>query len=105
MNTVLSPSQRALLQGVAIPDLALSGLPAIRLLQTNSPDLLDAPDNSLYLLNATAGGFAVPSRDGRIFLPKFRFGMFGWSQEFTEYEAVGDDLQFVASHPVRPDNA
>jgi hypothetical protein len=43
MTIQLTPAECALLQGVAIPDLPVGALPSIKLLQTNSPELLDSP--------------------------------------------------------------
>jgi hypothetical protein len=103
---MLTPSQRALLQGVAIPDLALSQLPPAKLLQVNSPELLDSPDNPSFVEGAIAGGFVVPTRDGRIFLPRYHFGIFGWGREFAEFEPrVDGNDQFVESHAEMPKDA
>ncbi len=92
----LTPLQRALLESVSIPDVVLGGLPQIKLLQTNSPQLLDTPETSanLYLKGAMAGGFDVPGPDGgRVFLPGspgFHYGIFGFDHTFVEYEVQAD---------------
>jgi hypothetical protein len=91
--STLTPQQRALLQGIAMPDVPGRPLPPIRLVQSNSPDLLDSPDNELFLPGAVAGGFIVPNREGRAFLPSppgIRFGIFGWSTTWYVYEARPD---------------
>jgi hypothetical protein len=91
----LTPQQRALLESVSIPDVALGGLPQIRLLQSNSPQLLDTPETSgnLYLKGAMAGGFDVPGPEGRLFIPGspgFHYGIFGFDHVFVEYETQAD---------------
>jgi hypothetical protein len=55
MTIQLTPAERALLQGVAIPDLPVGALPSIKLLQTNSSELLNANDNEMFLEGAIAG--------------------------------------------------
>jgi hypothetical protein len=72
MNTklvILTPEQRALLQGVAAPDVPGKPLPPIKIVQSNSPELLDSPDNEMFIPGAVAGGFVVPHREGRVFQP------------------------------------
>jgi hypothetical protein len=107
--STLTPQQRALLQGVAMPDVPARPLPPIRLVQSNSPDLLDSPDSELFLPGAVAGGFIVPSREGRAFLPSppgIRFGIFGWSTTWYVYEARPDGSnQRIGAHPEKPRDA
>jgi hypothetical protein len=113
MNTqiasTLTPQQRALISGVAAPDVAGKPLPPIRLLQSNSPDLLDSPDNEMFLPGAVAGGFAIPNREGRTFQPSppgIRFGIFGWSTTWHIYEKRPDGSnQRVDSLPQKPSDA
>ena len=65
----ITPLQRALLESVSIPDLAVGGLPQIKLLQSNSQDLLDSPEIATLgtCEGAMAGGFAGPeSRRARL---------------------------------------
>ena len=63
----LTPYARELLKSVSIPDLALGGLPTIKLLQSNSPDLLDSPDNPFHLPGSMAGRLlgSPPGREGQ----------------------------------------
>jgi hypothetical protein len=110
MTIQLTPAERALLQGVAIPDLPVGALPSIKLLQTNSPELLNANDNEMFLEGATAGGFVAPHREGRVFLPSppgFRFQIFGWDKFYYEYEkrADGTDGRPVDKHLDKPQDA
>jgi hypothetical protein len=113
MNTqiasTLTPEQRALIAGVAAPDVPGKPLPPIKIAQSNSPELLDSPDNEMYLEGAVAGGFIVPSREGRIFQPSppgLRFQVFGWATAWHVYEARPDGSnQRVASHPEKPTDA
>ena len=85
----LTPYERELLKGVSIPDLALGGAAPIKLLQTNSPQLLDSPENSFYLPGSMAGGYSVPSREGSVFLPVppgFHGGPFALARDYIELE-------------------
>ena len=105
----LTPQQRALLESVAIPDPPIGGLPPVKLLQVNSPDLLNSPDNSYYLEGAIAGGFAAPGREGRAFLPNppgYGFTPIRWFREFNEYEPQPDGSeQFINAHAEPPETA
>ena len=106
----LTPYERELLKGVSIPDLALGELPSIKLLQSNSQDLLNSPDNPWYLEGAMAGGFAVPGREGRIFLPSppgFHACIFAFGREWIEGEldAEGEFQQVGEPHAVKPTDA
>ena len=110
MTIQLTPAERALLQGVAIPDLPVGALPSIKLLQTNSPELLNANDNEMFLEGSIAGGFVAPHREGRAFLPSppgFHFQIFGWDKLYNEYEkrADGTDGRPVDKHPDKPQDA
>jgi hypothetical protein len=106
----ITPLQRALLESVSIPDLAVGGLPQIKLLQSNSQDLLNSPDNPWYLEGAMAGGFAAPGREGRVFIPVppgFHSGAFAFVQEWIEGEldAEGEFQQIGEPHAVKPIDA
>ena len=96
----LTPQQSALLESVSLPDLPpLGGLPQVKLMQVNSPDLLNSPDNSDYLEGAIAGGFVAPTRERRVFLPSppgYHFGIIRWFREFNKYKLQPDGtLDFV----------
>ena len=69
ITSALSAEQRALITGVAAPDVPGKPLPAIKIMQSNSPELLDSPDNEMFIPGAVAGGFVVPHREGRVFQP------------------------------------
>lgn len=107
--TSLTPEQRALLAGIAAPDVAGKALPPIKLVQSNSPFLLNLPDNELYVPGAIAGGFIVPDREGRAFLPAqpgLRFGIFGWSTAWNIFEKRPDgNNQRVDFLPQKPSDA
>jgi hypothetical protein len=107
--TGLTPQQRALLQSVAAPDVPGKPLPPIKIAQSNSPELLDSPDNELYLPGAVAGGFIVPGREERLFQPSppgIRFGIFGWATVWHVYEKRPDGSnQRIATHTEKPADA
>jgi hypothetical protein len=107
--TSLTPDQKALLAGIAMPDVAGKPLPPIKLVQSNSPFLLDAPDNEMFIPGAVAGGFVVPDREGRAFLPGnpgLRFGIFGWSTAWNIFEKRADgNNQRIDSLPQKPSDA
>jgi hypothetical protein len=107
--TTLTPQQRALLAGVAMPDVPGKPLPPIKIAQSNSPELLDSPDNEAFLEGAVAGGFVVPHREGRAFLPSppgIRFQIFGWATVWHVYEKRPDGSnQRIGSHPEKPSGA
>lgn len=83
----ISPEELAFLQGVSDPDLPIAGLPPISLVQTNGRVLLDMPELGAanpYLPGAIAGGFIVPNRDGRLFMPSppgFTFAIFAFTKD------------------------
>ena len=94
--SALTPEQRALIAGVAAPDVPGKPLPAIKIAQSNSPELLDSPDNELHLPGAVAGGFIIPHREGRLFQPSppgIRFQIFGWATVWHVYEPKGRRLE------------
>jgi hypothetical protein len=102
----LTPQQRALLESVSIPDLALGVAAPIKLLQTNSPQLLDSPENSFYLPGSMAGGYSVPGREGPVFLPVppgFHGGPFALARDYIELEArlntTGEPDATIATTP------
>jgi hypothetical protein len=105
--TSLTPQQRALILGVAMPDVPGKPLPPIRLLQSNSPDLVE--DNEMFLAGAVKGGFVVPNREGRVFQPSppgIRFGIFGWSTTWHIYEKRPDGSnKRIDSLPQKPSDA
>jgi hypothetical protein len=108
-SSALTPEQRALIAGVAAPDVPGKPLPPIKIAQSNSPELLDSPDNEMFLPGATAGGFIVPNRDGRVFMPSppgIRFQIFGWATVWHTYQKRPDGSnQRIASHPEKPADA
>jgi hypothetical protein len=107
--SALTPEQRALIAGVAAPDVPGKPLPAIKIAQSNSPELLDSPDNELHLPGAVAGGFIIPHREGRLFQPSppgIRFQIFGWATVWHVYEPKGDGSnQRIGSYPEKPSGA
>ena len=108
-STTLTPEQRALIAGVAAPDVAGRPLPPIKLVQANSPFLIDSPDNEFYVPGAVAGGFVVPHRDGRAFLPSppgLQFQIFGWDKTWEIFEKRADGSnQRIDSLPEKPSDA
>jgi hypothetical protein len=108
-SSALTPEQRALIAGVAAPDVPGKPLPPIKIAQSNSPELLDSPDNESYLPGAVAGGFIIPHREGRIFQPSppgIRFQIFGWATVWHTYEKRPDGSnQRIASSPEKPATA
>jgi hypothetical protein len=108
-SSTLTPEQRALIAGVAAPDVPGKPLPPIKIAQSNSPELLDSPDNEAYLPGAVAGGFIIPHREGRIFQPSppgIRFQIFGWATVWHTYEKRPDGSnQSIASSPEKPATA
>ena len=108
-SSALTPEQRALIAGVAAPDVPGKPLPPIKIAQSNSPELLDSPDNELYLPGAVAGGFIVPGREERLFQPSppgIRFQIFGWATVWHVYEARPDGSnQRIATHTEKPADA
>jgi hypothetical protein len=107
--TSLTAEQRALILGVAAPDVPGKRLPPIKIAQSNSPELLDSPDNEAYLPGAVAGGFIVPGREERIFQPSppgIKFGVFGWGTVWHVYERRADGSnQRIATHTEKPADA
>jgi hypothetical protein len=107
--TALSAEQRALITGVSAPDVPGKPLPPIKIMQSNSPELLDAPDNEAFIPGVVAGGFAIPHREGRLFQPSppgIRFGIFGWSTTWHVYEKRPDGSnQRIDSLPQKPSDA
>jgi hypothetical protein len=108
----LTPEQLAFLQGVSDPDLPIAGLPPIYTVQLNSRVLLNLPELGAanpYLPGAMAGGFVVPSREGRLFMPSppgFTFAVFAFTKEFAIFEIMPDkSLRFIESHPEMPEDA
>jgi hypothetical protein len=108
----LTPEQRALLEGVSDPDLPIAGVPPIYTVQTNSRILLDMPELGAanpFMPGAMAGGFVVPNREGRLFMPSppgFTFQAFAFTQEFAVFEIMPDkSLRFIESHPEMPKDA
>ncbi len=99
MSLQLTPEQRALLDDVSGYDLPVGGLPWIKLLQSNSPELLDSPDNQRFLEGAKAGGFVLPDGEDRIFVPRFHFQIFGWDLVWNEYEPQADGTNRLAAPP------
>jgi hypothetical protein len=92
--------------GVSVPDLALEKLPPAKLMQVNSPELLNSPDNPAYLEGALAGGFVLPGREGPVFLPQYHYGIFGWGREYAEFEPLPDGSdEYITSHPEMPKDA
>jgi hypothetical protein len=108
-SSTLTPEQRALIAGVAAPDVPGKPLPPIKIAQSNSPELLDSPDNEACLPGAVAGGFIVPNREGRVFQPSppgIRFQIFGWATVWHVYERRPDGSnQRIGSHPEKPQGA
>ena len=98
MNKItLNELDRKLLQSVSIPDLALGALPPAKLLQSNSPELLDRPeaDDNIFVAGAVAGGWVLPTAggDGRVFMPVppgFDFGVIAFTQRWVEGELDSD---------------
>ena len=84
-------------------------LAPIKIAQSNSPELLDSPDNELYLPGAVAGGFIVPGREERLFQPSppgIQFGVFGWATVWHVYERRADGSnQRIATHTEKPADA
>jgi hypothetical protein len=108
-SSTLTPEQRALIAGVAAPDVPGKPLPPIKIAQSNSPELLDSPDNEAYLPRAVAGGFIIPGREERIFQPSppgIKFGVFGWATVWHVYEKRPDGSnQRIGSYPEKPADA
>ena len=108
-SSALTPEQRALIAGVAAPDVPGKPLPPIKIAQSNSPELLDSPDNEAYLPGAVAGGFIIPGREERIFQPSppgIKFGVFGWATVWHVYEKRPDGSnQRIGSYPEKPADA
>jgi hypothetical protein len=107
----LTPEQLALLQGVSDPDLPIAGLPPIYIVQSNSRCLLNLPELGAanpHLPGAMAGGFVVPNREGRLFMPSppgFTFAVFAFSKEFAVFELSDKGERFIESHPEMPADA
>jgi hypothetical protein len=107
--SALTPEQRALIASLAAPDVAGKPLPPIKLVQSNSPELLDSPDNEMFLPGALAGGFIIPNREGRIFQPSppgIQFGIFAWATTWNIFEKRPDgNNQRIATLPEKPSDA
>ena len=111
--TGLTPEQLALLQDVSDPDLPIAGLPPIYTVQLNSRRLLNLPELGAanpHVPGAMGGGFVVPNREGRIFMPSppgFTFAVFAFTKEFAIFEILPDNkgLRFIGSHPEMPEDA
>ena len=109
----LTPHQRALLESVSDPDLPIAGLPPIYVVQLNSRCLLNLPELGAlnpYLPGAMAGGFVVPNREGRLFMPSppgFTFAVFAFTKEYAVFEILPDNKgeRFIESHPEMPADA
>ena len=102
----LTPEQLALLQSVSDPDLPIAGLPSIYTVQNNSRVLLDLPELGAanpYLRGAIAGGFVVPNREGRVFMPSspgFTFAVFAFTKEFAIFEIEADTRACASSNRI-----
>ena len=107
--SALTPDQKALIASLAAPDVAGKPLPPIKLVQSNSPELLDSPDNEMFLPGAVAGGFIIPNREGRIFQPSppgIQFGIFAWATSWNIFEKRPDgNNQRIATLPEKPSDA
>jgi hypothetical protein len=108
----ISPEELAFLQGVSDADVPIAGLPPISLVQTNGRVLLDLPELGAanpHVPGAMAGGFIVPNRDGRLFMPSppgFTFAVFAFTKEFAIFEIMPDkSLRYIESHPEMPEDA
>ena len=107
----LTPEQLALLQSVSDPDLPIAGLPPIYIVQSNSRCLLNLPELGAanpHLPGAMPGGFVVPNREGRLFMPSspgFTFAVFAFSKEFAVFELSDKGERFIESHPEMPADA
>jgi len=107
--SALTPDQKALIASLAAPDVAGKPLPPIKLVQSNSPELLDSPDNEMFLPGAVAGGFVIPNREGRIFQPSppgIQFGIFAWATSWNVFEKRPDgNNQRIATLTEKPVDA
>ena len=109
----LTPEQLALLRDVSDPDLPIAGLPSIYIVQSNSRCLLNLPELGAanpHIPGAMAGGFVVPNREGRVFMPSspgFTFSVFAFTKEFAIFEILPNNngLKYIESHPEMPKDA